>query len=107
MLLSNSQIKSIKRDYRKALKYPALNLFLLALNLETEVGISGGTKCLSILGFICIFSDSQENKIYLHKVIKTNENKTKQKNKKRKLALNSWLVKSSQLNLLSFNEDLV
>lgn len=35
-----------------------------------------------------------------HKVIKTNLNK-------RKLALNSWLVKSSQLNLFSFNEDLV
>lgn len=55
---------------------------------------------MSVLGFICIFSDSQENKRYLHRVIKTNLHK-------RKLALNSWLVKSLQLNLFSFNEDLV
>lgn len=93
MLLSNSQIKSIEGDYRKALKYPELYLFmfLLALNILTEVGISGDTTCLSIPGFICLFSDSQENKKYLNK---------------RKGALNSLVAKASQSNLFSFNEAL-
>lgn len=69
MLLSNSQIKSIERDYRKASKYSELYLlmFLPALDIKTEVGISGGTTCLSIPEFICLFSDSQEKKKYLNK----------------------------------------
>lgn len=94
VLLSISQIKSTERDYRKALKYPELYLFmfLLALNIQTEVGISGNTTWLSIPGFICLFSCSQENKRYLNK---------------RKGALNSLAAKASQLNLFSFNEDLL
>lgn len=84
---------SIERDYRKALKYPELYLFmfLLALDIQTEVGISGDTTCLSIPGFICLFSGSQENKRYLNK---------------RKGALNSLVAKAQQLNLFSFNENL-
>lgn len=93
MLLSNSQIKSIERDNRKALKHPALYLFmfLLALNIQTEVGISGGTTCLSVPGFIPLFSDSQENRRYLNK---------------KKGAVNSLVAKASQLNCFLFNEDL-
>lgn len=73
MPLSNLQIKSITRDYRKALKYPALYLFmfLLALNMEVDMEITADTECMSILWFICVFSDSWENKRYLHKVMKT------------------------------------
>lgn len=66
-------------------------MFLRALNIQTEVGTSGGPTCLSIPGLICLFSDSQENKTYLNK---------------RKGALNSLVAKASQLNLFSFNEGL-
>jgi len=48
--------------------------------------------------YMCIFRFRKMR--YLHRVIKPNLNK-------RKLALNSQLVKSCQLNLFSFNEDLV
>lgn len=58
-------------------------MFLLALSIQTEVGISGSTTCLSVPGFICLFSDSQENKRYLNK---------------RKGGMNSLVAKALELN---------
>lgn len=80
------------RRLQESLKVPRIiPVYVSASSEHTEEGISGDTACLSIPGFICLFSDSQENKRYLNK---------------RKGALNSLVAKASQLNLFSFNEDL-